>query len=535
MPGCRRSRSASGDEPRPAACRGARWAAVGAAVGYIAVAGVAHAEKWTLSASAGATETYNHYSGEGQPSDGFVTSLTAALGFSGDGARLKINGTVSGTELLYAGQGQSNTFAPSANIAGHLEAIERFFFVDTTANVSQTYLSPFGAQPGNLTVPTNNRYTSESYSVSPYIKGVLGSQVAYLVRDDNGWTTSQTFGDSSLKAPGTYWNNLDAEANSVAGGPAGWSVQYTRQNYDSGAGTGTYILQLGRAIASYRVDPELDLSLRGGYESDRFPQASTIGNSTSGGFYGGGLHWRPTERTDLSGFWEHHFFGSSYSWQLTHRLPNVALSASFARGLSSFPQLALAVPAGVPVAQFLDLAFTTRIPDPVERALAVAQFLAQSGLPPTLVSPLNVYSTAVTLQNTAALSAVWVGALNSIGFTLFRSESEAVSGQGSTLPPELQFGVNNVQTGGGANYSHRLSAFTNLVAGATYTSTRPNSTEVSVANARTRNLNSFVSLSTQFTPKTSGSVGVSYFVFDSDSVGGKPSTLSAYASISHTF
>ena len=295
-----------------------------------------------MSASAGATETYNHYSGGGQPSDGFVTSLTAALGFNGEGARLKINGTVSGTELLYAGQGQSNTFAPSANIAGHLEAIERFFFVDATANVSQTYLSPFGAQPGNLTVPTNNRYTSESYSVSPYIKGVLGSQVAYLVRDDNGWTTSQTFGDSSLKAPGTYWNNLDAEANSVAGGPAGWSVQYTRQNYDSGAGTGRNILQLGRAIASYRVDPQLDLSLRGGYESDRFSQESAIGTSTSGAFYGGGLHWRPTERTDLNGFWEHHFFGSSYSWQLTHRLPNVALSANFARGLNSFPQLALA-------------------------------------------------------------------------------------------------------------------------------------------------------------------------------------------------
>jgi uncharacterized protein (PEP-CTERM system associated) len=507
-----------------------------AAIGCVALSGVAHAERWTATASAGGTETYNHNSGAGQPSDGFVTSLTAALGFNGEGARLKINGTVSGTESLYAGQGQGNTFAPSANIAGHIEAIEQFFFVDATVNVSQTYISPFGPQPSNVTVPTNNRYTTESYSVSPYIKGVLGSQVAYLVRDDSGWTTSQTFGDSSLKTPGTYWNNLDAEANSVADGHAGWSAQYNRQYYDSGApGTGTYLLQVARAIGSYRVDPQLELSIRGGYEKDSFPQESAIGNSTEGSIYGGGLHWRPTDRTDLSGFWEHHFYGSAYSWQLTHRLPNIALAANFTRGLTSFPQIALLIPAGVPVAQFIDAAFTTRIPDPVERAQAVAQFLAQSGLPPTLVSPLNVYATTVTLQNTATLTAVWIGVLNSIAFSVFRSESEAVSGQGSTLPPELQFAANNVQTGGGVSYSHRLTPLTNLFASATYTAAKPNGTETELANVRTRNYNTSVGLNTQFGPKTSGTVGLSYFVFDAGGVGGKPSTLSAYATISHTF
>ncbi len=537
MCGCRRSGCVSRAEPRPTARRGATSLTVlAAAIGCVALSEVAHAERWTASGSAGGSETYNHYSGPGQPGDGFVTSLTAALGFNGEGARLKINGTVSATELLYAGQGQSNTFAPGANIQGHLEAIEQFFFVDATVNVSQSYISPFGAQPSNLTVPTNNRYTTESYSVSPYIKGVLGSRVAYLVRDDSGWTTSQTFGDSSLKTPGTYWNNLDAEANSVAGGAAGWSAQYTRQYYDSGAaGTGTYLLQLVRAIGSYRVDPQLDVSARGGYEKDSFPQASAIGNSTEGSFYGGGLHWRPTDRTDLSGYWEHHYYGSSYSWQLTHRLPNVALAASFTRGLASFPQIALLVPAGVPVAQFIDAAFTTRIPDPVARAQAVAQFLAQSGLPPTLVSPLNVYATTVTLQSTESLSAVWIGVLNGIAFTVFRSESEAVSGQGSTLPPELQFAANSVQTGAGVSYSHRLTPLTNLVASATYTTAKPNDTEAALANVRTHNYNTSVGLNTQFTPKTSGAVGLSYFVFDAGGVGGKPSTLSAYATISHTF
>ena len=77
------------------------------------------------------------------------------------------------------------------------------------------------------------------------------------------------------------------------------------------------------------------------------------------------------------GFWEHRFFGSSYSVQVSHRLPNAAISANFSRGLNSYPQLALAIPAGANVTQFVDAAFTTRIPDPAERALAVEQFLAR--------------------------------------------------------------------------------------------------------------------------------------------------------------
>jgi len=515
--------------------RGAVWEVVVAVLGYLALSGIAHAEKWTATASVGAGETYNHYSGPSQPSDGGVTTLTASLGFNGEGARLKLRGTLSATEVLYAGQGQSNSFAPGANVFASVEAIEQFFFVEATANVTQTYISPFGQQPGNLTNPTANRYTSETYSVSPYIKGILGSTVAYLVRDDNISTTSQTYGDSSLKPPGTYWNNLDAEMNSVTGGTAGWSAQYTRQYYDPGAGTGTYILQLVRAIGSYRIDPQLQLSARVGYEKDRFPLESAVGNTTEGSFYGAGAHWRPTDRTDLDGFWEHHYYGSAYSWALTHRLPNIALSASFTRGLNSFPQLALLIPAGVPVSQFLDAAFTTRIPDPVARAQAVALFLAQSGLPPTLVSPLNVYASTVTLQNTAVLTAVWVGGLNAIAFSLFRSESESVVGQGSVLSEPLQFGANNIQTGGSVNYSHRVSPLTNFVATASYTTTAPNGGVETISNVRTHNYNASAGLNTQFTPKTSGSVGVSYFIFDTASTSGRPSTLSLYAFISHTF
>ena len=496
--------------------------------------GAAHAERWTASASVGATETYNDYSGPGQPGDEAVTSLTAALRFDGQGARVKLHGGLSATEVLYTGNSQSNSFAPGADVAAQVEAIEHFFFVDATANVTQTYATPFGPQPANITTPTANRYTSESYSVSPYIKGVLGSSVTYVVRDDNVWTTSQNYGDSSLKPPATYSNSLDASLSSATSGPNGWSAQYTRQYYDPGTGPGAYILQLVRGIDSYALDPQLQVSARIGYEKDHFPAESAIGNTTEGSFYGAGAHWRPTERTDLNGWWEHHYYGSSYSWALTHRLPNVALSANFTRGLTSYPQLTLLIPAGVPVAQFLDAAFTTRIPDPVERAAAVAQFLAQSGLPPTLVSPLNVYATTVTLQNTATFAAVWVGLRNSVGVSVFRLESESVVNQ-SALPEAFAFGANNIQTGAGVSYSHRVSPLTNFVANLTYSTAKPNGGDQAVVNVSTHNYNASAVLSTQFTPKTTGSVGITYFTFDTANTSGRQSTLSLYATVSHTF
>jgi uncharacterized protein (PEP-CTERM system associated) len=313
----------------------------------------------------------------------------------------------------------------------------------------------------------------------------------------------------------------------------GWTLDYGRQYYDNGLTGGPSTLQTAHAIGSYQVDPQLSLSLRSGYERDKFSTAPT----EQGIIYGAGMNWRPTERTSVNGFWEHHFFGSSYSAQISHRLPNIALSANFSRGLSSFPQLAFQIPGGVTVAQFLDAAFTTRIPDPVARALAVAQFLAQTGLPPILISPLNFYTAQISLQQSASLSAVWVGKLNSLGFTVFRSKSEAIAGTELALPVGFQFATNSTQTGCGVNYSHRLSGFTNLVASATYARTTPNGSDDTSNNARSNNFNALVGLSTQFGPKTNGSVGLSYFTFDSPGSSniGTQSTVSVYASITHNF
>ena len=94
-------------------------------------AGGALAQKWTVSASAGAIATYNHYTGANQPQDGFVACLTAGLGLhSGEGGRLKVNGTVGANQLLCTGAQGGGGFAPSVALTANLEPIEKFFFID---------------------------------------------------------------------------------------------------------------------------------------------------------------------------------------------------------------------------------------------------------------------------------------------------------------------------------------------------------------------------------------------------------------------
>ena len=536
------SRHAVGEGPGGAArgCPAGKFLAV--AMGCMAATAPALAANWRTSANASVTGTYTSnvdYAPQGQTTDDFATTLSAGFNIHGEGARVRLNGSIAASWLLYAKETQNNSIAPSVSLTGTLEAIEKFAFVDASANVSTSFLSPFGPQPANLVNATSNRYTSQTYTVSPYIQGVLGStNISYQVRDDNYWTVASSYGDSSNKVPNTYANQLSASMSSGTN-PVGWRLEYNRFYYDNGiqigndggnVNPGNYTLQVARAIVSHQVDPQLQLSARIGYEKDQFPTTDTQDT-----IYGAGMQWNPTERTQAGGFWEHRFFGSSFSWQINHRLPNAAISASFSRGLNSFPQLALAIPAGTTVTQFLNAAFTTRIPDPAERALAVEQFLARTGLPPTLAAPVNFYATSLLLQNVQTVSLVLIGVRNSVSFTVFNVVSDAISGKGDVLPPALQFGQNNTQTGVGVGYSHQLTGFTNLGANASYSRTTTNQT--SLNDLQSNNGNAGLTLSTQFGPKTTGSAGVSYSLFQPTGAvnSSNSSSWNVFVGITHTF
>ena len=156
------------------------------------------------------------------------------MAINGRGARVRLNGSIAATALIYAKESQNNSIAPTVSLAGNVEAIENFLFFDGAINVSQTYYSPFGPQPGNLVNATANRYTSQTYSFSPYIRGRIGgTNLSYQLRDDNIWTNSSQYGDSSVTAPSTYLNQLNGSVNSPVA-PWGWTLEYIRDAIRAG-------------------------------------------------------------------------------------------------------------------------------------------------------------------------------------------------------------------------------------------------------------------------------------------------------------
>ena len=516
-----------------------------AGIGCVIATAPALAEPLHFSAYATVTETYTsnvNYSPQAQAQGDFLTAISAGVNVGGEtgGKRLKVSGSANLGQQLYIGRTQDNSIVPNINLTARLEAIENFAFVDARVAISPTFLSPFGAQPANTINATQNRYTQQSYSVSPYIRGGFAStNIAYQLRDDNLWTKGSNFGNASLGVPSTYANQLSGSLSSPAQ-PVGWTLDYTRSYYDNGVQNvstvgqgGTFTTQSLRLSVPYQIDPQLQISARAGTEANQYPLTSA-----HNAIFGVGAQWSPTDRTHVGGFWEHRFFGGAYSAQISHRLPNVALSASFSHDLTSFPQLAFSLPAGAAVNQYLDFALTTRIPDPAERALAVQQFLATTGLPATLASPLNYYAASTTLQRSATVTAVIIGVHNSISISLFDVQSEAISDPGVALPQTLQFAQNNTQMGGSVAYSHTLFGRTNLGVSTTYSRATGNASAGSVGNQRSNNGSVAVNLGTPLGPKTNASAGLSYSrseLFGAATATGTLSALNIFVSVNHTF
>jgi uncharacterized protein (PEP-CTERM system associated) len=171
-----------------------------------------------------------------------------------------------------------------------VEAVENFFFVDASASIYQTFVSPFGPLPISGESITDNRTETTTLGLSPYVRGVLGTGYTYLVRNENFWTTSDTSALNNL-----YESRVLANLESPVGRTLRFAGDYDYRyiNYESQP---SFSQQLLRLRAIYQVNPELSINARGGYEINDYLVADQ-----SGPIYGAGIDWTPTPRTLLSG------------------------------------------------------------------------------------------------------------------------------------------------------------------------------------------------------------------------------------------
>jgi uncharacterized protein (PEP-CTERM system associated) len=240
-----------------------------------------------------------------------VTVITPQLRITEKGAHSELNGTITLPISLYARTGENDRVNPEAAIFGKVELYPRVFFVDGSVQVSQEYLSPFGARPQNLVNATDNRYTAEYYRISPYLKGETLAGLSYELRDNNIWSDA---GSAPVTTQSSYTNEILGNLTQ-APRPLGWGVEYQRTDTKF-TRQDPFVTEIARGRGSWQPDPQWELSVTAGYEDNHYPTADF-----SGPTYGAGVKWRPTERTNLDARWEHRFFGPSYAFTFEHRRP----------------------------------------------------------------------------------------------------------------------------------------------------------------------------------------------------------------------
>lgn len=381
----------------------------------------------------------------------FAFSLVPGFEIDYKAARASLRGYVEVPVYWYAKLSEENRAIPRADLNGKLEVVQKFFFVDAAASASEAYYSPFGTRPATPVNPSLNEYRYTSYRVSPYIEGLLGGNVRYLLRDDNLWT--RTYG-LAVGDERQYTNHL---RGSLARDPApfGWRAEIDRAEYRFDQEQRKQTLALVRALGLWQPDAAWRVYASAGYEDNKFPLSRS-----EGAIYGAGVLWRPTDRTSVDLGWEDRFFGASYRFAFEHRLPRAVISAGATRNITSYPETVASLPAGGFVPGLLNQALQSRIPDPAQRAEFVANYIAANGLPLFLSDPLAIYNQQVYLETRAHVTVGLLGARNTLFVNGWRLKTQPIAGSGDVLPPLVLSASDNTQLGLGVTWGYKLTPAT---------------------------------------------------------------------------
>jgi uncharacterized protein (PEP-CTERM system associated) len=333
-----------------------------------------------------------------------VTSITPGIRIDSTGGRVKGFFDYSLTGQIYARNPSDNELQNSLNSVVNVEAIEKWAFVDASAYISQQSISAYGTRSADSTSINANRTEVRSFTVSPYLKGHSAGFADYEVRLTQNWTrnTESEAGNNSSSLASL---RLDGDTGLRV---VSWSANASHQVYDYTIGRRS-VDDIVQGNLHFTVNPELSLTLIGGYESTNILSVDKQGQSTPGF----GVDWSPSETTHFSGRVERRFFGNSHEISFEHRTPRTVWKYTDSQTVTT----GYAQPSAGTAGTVFDLLFTqfaSLAPDPVQRAALVNAFLQANGIAATTQVPLGSLSNAVTRQRSQQLSFALLGVRDTI-------------------------------------------------------------------------------------------------------------------------
>ena len=440
----------------------------------------------------------------------FVTSVRPGVSLTYGGPKLKFNASYS-AEVLYHSLNSDTELRQqySGGTIGSLELVPQFLFLDTTSSVAQYNTSVNAPLATSNINTTGNRSTVRTNSLSPYIRYNIGGEAFGVAR-----CTYTTVSSDSSSLSNSTGSKFDVN---LASGPAyvltGWSLNYTRDTTDYNDNTAARDVTLQRFDASVRrrITPVMFLTASIGYEDNDY--ATITGAQPSGATWDVGFDWRPTPRTNLAATTGHRFYGRTHSLNFSHRMRRLFVGANYNESITTTRSQFLAA-GQADTATVLDSLFLSRFPDPVERRQAVQQEIARSGLPSSLVVPVNFFTDQVFLQKGWAATAGLTGPVHTFVGNFFTSNREQQTPglpAGSAAAGDFSAGTAVDQYGGSLGWSYRITGYTASAVTLTY------SRSETPAIAREEALKTVrVSLNSQFGRRTSGAVSYQHAQNDSN-------------------
>lgn len=454
------------------------------------------AENWRLEPAVSVRETWTDNVGlvtsEFARSD-FVTEVSPSLSVRGRGSRGRVDIDYRPTALFYARQSGRNDFLNLLNASGAVEAIERLLFVDARAQITQQAISAFGPQPSSNVNSTSNRTETRVFSLSPYLKGIVGDLASYEVRYQASTTRTQeqtvAQGDSRI---------LTVDLASVSDFASfGWLADFRNASYDFRVGQDVKAHR-ARGTLIYRIDPELWISARGGQESNDFS-----GSNRAYSTYGIGLQWAPTARTRVSAEHDKRFFGTGYRYSFRHRTQGISFDLLASKDDTTTTDQLTRNSVGTLFERFSEL-LSGQIPDARQRAEQVRQLLTRTGIPQEPIPQAGFLSASVQVEKRIEGSIALMGTRNTWTLSGYQRDTRAITSleesfaTDSTLSPEVR------ELGIFLNLNHRLTVHTSATASAAWQRNRGSGNDPTQTISRRLEL----LLNRQITPSTSGLVGL---------------------------
>lgn len=469
------------------------------AVFALLAAQAAQAAEWTFTPRLNLRETYSdnvNLAPSGQERSDFVSEVMPGFNLNGKGRRSQFNIDYAADAVNYARGAAGTNVQNALNATGHVELKDDLLFLDTHATISDMSASPFGPQASNSIYATNNRTEVRSYSISPYLRKRLQNYADVEARYAHDGVSS----DNGAFA--TYNNDrFSLSANSGAAfTKVGWSTIYVR-NQSTYSDLSSTNSDYANASLRYLLSEQFALTGSVGYE--RYGYNYTT-EEPKGASWSVGFAWQPTPRSSLSASGGQRFYGNAYSLNGVLRNRYTVWNASYDESVTTTgAQLANTV--SVNTSTFLDQLFAASIPDPAQRAQAVAAYIRSAGLPATLAYQIPGLSNSFFLQKRAQAS---------VGINISRSTLVLTAYNSINSPQSVNqnntalFGNSNLfiapdtrQTGLSALWTWRVAPLTTVNVNSQYYRTSSGSIDRADHNELFT-----VGLSRQFMPKLSGTV-----------------------------